>query len=89
MPYMKWATSKVQHQFNLNFFSPTASSPTNLYNAYPKLLTYAFICFVIDVEKDNFMFIVNKENKILTTIHQNTTPQNITFQFDLPMYLIP
>ena len=35
------------------------------------------------------MFIVNKENTILPTIHQNITPQNITFQFDLPMYSIP
>ena len=35
------------------------------------------------------VFIGNKENTILPTIHQKITPQNITFQFDLPMYSIP
>ena len=35
-----------------------------------------------------FMFIGNNENKILPTIHQNITPQNITFQFDQSMYSI-
>ena len=51
MPYMKWATSKVQHQFNLTTLLPTASSPTQFYNADPKLWTCAFIGFVIYVDK--------------------------------------
>ena len=89
MSYMKRAIYKVQHQFHLTKTSPTASSPTNLYKAYQKLRTCAFICVVIDADKNNFMFIVNKENTILTTIHQNITPQNITFQFNLTMYPIP
>ena len=89
MTYMKWDISKVQHQFNLTIFSPTVSSLTLLFNADPSYAHALFIGFVIDVDKNNFMFIVNKENKILTTIHQNTTPQNIKFHFDLPMYSIP
>ena len=79
MPYMKWATSKVQHQFNLTTLSPTASSLTQLYNADPKLCTCTFIGFVIDADK-KIMFIGNKENKILSTTHQNITPQNITLK---------
>ena len=89
MPYMKWATSKVQNQFNLTTLSPTESSLTQLYKVDPKLWTCAFIGFTIDADKNNFMFIGNKENKILPTIHKNITPQNIIFQFDLPMYSIP
>ena len=89
IPYMKWATSKVQHQFNLTKFLPTASSLTQFYNSDPKLWTCIFIGFVIDANKNNFMFIGNKENTILPTIHKKITPQNIKFQFDLPMYSIP
>ena len=89
MSYMKWATSNVQHQLILTTLLTTTSSQTQLYNADPKLWTCAFICFVIDADKNNFMFIGNKENTILPTIHQNITPQNITFQFDLPMYSTP
>ena len=44
---------------------------------------------MINANKNNFVLIGNKENTILPTIHQNITPQNITFQFDLPMYSIP
>ena len=87
--YIKWATSKVQQQFNLTTFSSTAWSLTQLYDAYPKLWTCTFIGFVIDSDKKNSIFIGNKENTILQTIHQNITPQNITFQFDLLMYSIP
>ena len=36
-------------------------------------------------DKKNIMVIGNKEKIILPTIHQNITPKNITFQFDLPM----
>ena len=53
-----------------------------------KVWTCAFIGFVIDSDK-KIMFVGNKENTILPTIHQNIAPQNITFQFDLPMYSIP
>ena len=60
-----------------------ASSLTQLHNTYPKLRTCAFIGFVIDSNKKNCMFIGNKENKILPNIHQNRTPQNITFQCNL------
>ena len=86
---MKWATSNVKHQFNLTKLSPTAPSLTQLYNADPKLCTCTFIVFVINSKKNNVMFIGKKENIILPTIHQNITPKNITFQFDLPMYSIP
>ena len=32
------------------------------------------------------MFIGNKGGEILLNIHQNIIPQNIIFQFDVPMY---
>ena len=51
MPYRKWATSKVQHQFNLTKFPTTASSLTQVYNSNPKLWTCPFIGFVIDTDK--------------------------------------
>ena len=89
MPYIKWSKSKVQHQSNLTKFSPTESSLTQLYNADPKLCTCAFIGFMVDADKNNFMFIGNKENTILPTIHQNIALQKITFQFNLLMYSIP
>ena len=65
---------------------PTASSLTQFYNVDPKLWTRSFIGFMINVDKNNFIFVGNKENTILLNIHQNITPQKITFQFDLPMY---
>ena len=51
MPYMKWATSRVQHLFNLRTFSPTASSLIDLYNADLNIWTCAFIGFVVDFDK--------------------------------------
>ena len=79
MSYLKWATSKFQHQFNFTTFLPTTSSLTQLYNAYQKLYTCAFIFFVIHFHKNNFMFIGNKENTISPTIHKNITPKTSHF----------
>ena len=79
MPYMKWVASKVQHQFNLTTLSPTKSSLTPLYNSDKKLWTCAFICFVIDVDKNNFMFIGKKENKIFLIIHLTSSHKKSHF----------
>ena len=68
---MKLATYKVQHQYNLKTFLLMASSLTQFYNADPKVRTFHFIGFVINVDYNNFMLIGNKENTILRTINQS------------------
>ena len=59
IPYMKWATSKVQHQLNSIILSSMVSSLTQLYNAYQKLWACTFIGFMIDADKKK-AFIGNK-----------------------------
>ena len=86
MTYMKWDISKVQHQFNLTTFSPTVSSLTLLFNADPSYAHALFIGFVIDVDKNDFMFIGNKEKNISGYLSKhNSTVRQISFR---PTYVL-
>ena len=67
--------------------SPTAPSLTQLYNSDPKLWTCAFIDFKIDINKKNHANCKQGKHN-LADCPKEITPQNITYQFDLPVYSI-